>query len=69
VVCRLLHVDPILARILVILEALPAATIVAVFAEKYDGDRAFVSRCTFLTTALSILTIPIMVKVMERFLG
>jgi len=67
--CRLLHVDLVLEKILVILQALPAATIVAAFAEKYGSDRAFVSRCTFLSTLLSILTIPLVVKVLERFGG
>ena len=63
--CRLLHADPLLTRILVIIEALPAAVIVAAFAETYDADRALVSRCTFLSTLLSLLTIPLVV----RFLG
>ncbi|WP_005033638.1 AEC family transporter [Holophaga foetida] len=67
--CRMLHVDPVLEKILVILQALPAATIVAAFAEKYGSDRAFVSRCTFLSTLLSILTIPLVVKILERFGG
>lgn len=65
--CALLRVDPALARVLVLLEALPAATLVAVFAEKYGGDRAFVSRCTFLTTVLSLATLPAVLKVLERF--
>nr|WP_320133844.1 AEC family transporter [uncultured Holophaga sp.] len=58
--CRLLRVDPVLERILVILQALPGATIVAAFAERYDSDRVFASRCTFLTTLLSLLTLPLM---------
>jgi predicted permease len=66
--CRLLGADPLITRILVILEALPAATIVAVFAEQYGADLLFVSRCTFLTTALALATIPLVVKIMERVL-
>jgi predicted permease len=66
--CLLLRVDPTIAKVLVLLEALPAATIVAIFGERYGGDRAFISRCTFLTTALSLLTLPVIVKLMGRFL-
>jgi len=41
---------------------------VAVFAEQYGADLLFVSRCTFLTTALALATIPVVVKIMERVL-
>jgi len=68
-VCALLRVDPTISRVLVILEALPGATIVAVFGERYGGDMAFISRCTFLTTILSLVTIPAMVQVMGWFIG
>ncbi len=33
-----------------------------VFAEKFNGNRAAISRCTFLTTVLSMLTIPLVVS-------
>jgi len=63
--CRLLRVSPELERILVILQALPGATIVAAFAERYDSDRQTASRCTFLTTLLSLLTLPWMAHLMR----
>jgi predicted permease len=68
-VCALLRLDPTICRVLVILEALPGATIVAMFGERYGGDMACISRCTFLTTALSLVTIPAMIQVMGRFIG
>lgn len=67
--CRLVGAAPMATRVLVILEALPAATVVALFTERYGGDRAFVSRCLFVSTALSLLTLPFIVRVMERALG
>ena len=67
--CRLLHAGPVLTRMLVILEALPAATTVAAFTETYGGDPAFVARTTFLSTALSLLTIPPIIRILERFAG
>jgi predicted permease len=40
-----------------------------VFGERYGGDMAFISRCTFLTTILSLVTIPVMVQVMGWFIA
>jgi malate permease and related proteins len=42
--------------------AVPSATMVGVFAEKFDGDRALASRSVFLTTVLSMITIPLAVS-------
>ena len=67
--CRLLHVDLMMSCILVLLESLPAATIVALFVQEYGGDQAFTARCAFLTTAWSLVTIPLLVKVMARVLS
>jgi len=66
--CRLLRVDPTQAIILVLLEALPAASTVALFVQEYGGDQAFTARCAFLTTAWSLLTIPLIVNLITRML-
>jgi malate permease and related proteins len=50
--------DHVQASVCVLLVAMPTATMVGVFAEKYDGDRMMASRCAFLTTVLSMVTIP-----------
>lgn len=51
--------DQTLLKILVILVAMPTATLVGIFAEKYDGNRHAASLCVFITTALSMITIPV----------
>nr|WP_320131676.1 AEC family transporter [uncultured Holophaga sp.] len=61
-VCRLCHADPVITRILVLIEAMPSAATVAVFSQIYGGDNAYNSRCVFLTTALSLVTLPLVVR-------
>lgn len=58
VVLKALHVEQTLVYVSVILVAMPTASLVGVFAEKYDGDRGLASRCAFITTVLSLITIP-----------
>ena len=41
--------------------AMPAATMTAIFAEKYNGNTILASRIVFISTALSLLTIPLIV--------
>lgn len=55
---RLWGADPLLTGVCVVLVAMPTATLVGVLAEKYDGDRSLASRCAFLTTVFSLLSIP-----------
>ncbi|WP_005031278.1 AEC family transporter [Holophaga foetida] len=66
-VCRLFHADPVITRILVVIEALPSAATVAVFSQIYGGDNAYTSRCVFLSTALSLLTLPLVVRLLDCF--
>ncbi len=50
--------------IAVILVAMPTGSLTGVFAEKYNGNRSLASRCTFLTTVLSMLTIPVVISLL-----
>ncbi len=50
--------DPVVLHLLVLMVAMPTATLVGIFAEKYDSNRNTASRCAFITTALSMITIP-----------
>lgn len=56
---RHLITDQTILKILIILVAMPTATLVGIFAEKYDGNRQAASLCAFITTALSMITIPL----------
>lgn len=54
-----LGVQKTVLNICVILTAMPSGTIVGVFAENYGGDKKIASKCAFLSTILSVVTIPI----------
>lgn len=65
-VCAMLKIlgsDKTLLEICVILVSMPTASLIGVFAEKYNSDKVTASKCVFLTTVLSIVTIPIVVSV------
>ena len=57
----LLFIDlpPIVSNVTIILTAMPCAANSVVFAEKFDRDHQFASRGVFMTTLLSLATLPI----------
>jgi predicted permease len=61
VVLKFLKVDELLLNICVILQAMPAAVTTAIIAEKYGGDGLLASQCVFITTIVSVITIPIVI--------
>ncbi|MGH4125170.1 MAG: AEC family transporter [Clostridium sp.] len=61
VVFNFLKVDELLTNICVILQAMPAAVITAIIAEKHGGDSLLASQCVFITTIISVITIPIVI--------
>lgn len=50
-----------LANISIILSGMPAAASSVIFAEKFDGDHRFAAEGVFLTTLLSLFTIPLFI--------
>lgn len=57
--------DPMILGIPVVIAAMPAAANTAIFAGKYDGDVYTASQSIFISTLLSIITIPLIVYIME----
>ena len=55
----LLGADPIAKGVIVLASAMPAAVATAMLAEKYNADSGFASKIIFVSTALSIITLPI----------
>lgn len=47
--------------------AMPIGALVAVFAEKHDADALLASRAVFLSTLLSIVTIPVIITLIQSF--
>lgn len=60
---RFLKADKTLLYICVIMVAMPSASLIGVFSEKYNGDKLAASKCAFLTTILSIITIPLIMSI------
>ncbi len=60
-VLKFFKVDELLLNICVILQAMPAAVSTAIIAEKYGGDSLLASQCVFITTIVSVITIPIVI--------
>ena len=58
---RLVPVDPMLIDIMVVLCAMPVATNGTMLCYQYGGDSRTMAQGTFVTTVLSILSIPILV--------
>lgn len=61
---KILNVDKTVLSISVILTAMPSATLVGIFAQNYGGDKAFASKCAFLSTILSVITIPFIIMLL-----
>lgn len=57
-VMRLCGVDPLVTGVCVLSAAMPAATVTAMLAQKYGGDAAFASKMLFVSTTLSLITLP-----------
>jgi malate permease and related proteins len=56
---KLLGIQEHLLKICIVSTAMPVATMTAIFAEKYNGNTLLASRLIFISTALSLLTIPL----------
>ena len=57
--------DPVVLGVIVLQTAMPAASLSAVYAEKYKADSAFASRAVMLSTALSLITIPLIAMLLS----
>lgn len=61
---RAFGVNKILLDIMVILTAMPAGSMTAILAERYKANASFASRCVFVSTIFSVLTIPLMIMLL-----
>jgi len=58
-VMKLIGISDMLTNISVLLTAMPVAATTAIFAEMFDADSVFASKCVAVSTLLSIVTIPL----------
>lgn len=59
-VLRLLGIDPMTTSVAVVLTGMPIGCTTALLADKYGADAAFASKCVFVSTLTSLVTIPIL---------
>lgn len=64
-VCYLLQLPLMVSAVATVLAGMPAGTTTAILAEKYEGDSSLAVEIIFLSTALSLITIPILCIVIE----
>jgi hypothetical protein len=62
-----LYIPSIIANILVLLIAMPSAANGVIFAEKFGGDNKYASEGVFITTLLSLFTIPVIIWMIKLF--
>ncbi|MDF2907241.1 MAG: transporter [Herbinix sp.] len=59
-VVTLLRLDSTISGVALVLTAMPVGTTTALLAAKYHADVAFASKCVFITTLASLITVPIL---------
>jgi len=64
-VLRQLNIDPAIIGVTVLMAGMPSAIVTAILSEKYGQDSAFASKTVFVTTILSIITLPIIAMVLQ----
>lgn len=55
---RLLHVDPLTIGVSVVITGMPIGSTTAILAQKYVADAKFASKCVFISTLTSLVTVP-----------
>ena len=60
VVLRLLGLDPLTVGVCVSLTGMPIGSTTAILAQKYGADAQFASKCVFISTLTSLVTVPIL---------
>ena len=63
--CALLHIDPLLTGVSVLLVGMPVGSTAPILAAKYGGDYTFAGKCVILSTVLSLFTIPLWCLIMS----
>lgn len=65
--CMLTGIHELVTNVSVVLAGMPAAATTAILAAQYDGDSAFAAEIVFLSTLLSLITVPILCLIMLQF--
>lgn len=60
VALRLLGMDPLTTGVSVVITGMPIGSTTAILAQKYGADAKFASKCVFISTLTSLVTVPIL---------
>lgn len=58
--CHFAGIDELVKQVSVVLAGMPAAATTAILAAKYDGDAHFAAKIVFLSTLLSLISVPLL---------
>lgn len=58
--CMLFHAEPLVRSVSVVLAGMPAAATTAILAANYDCDDVFAAKIVFMSTLLSLVTVPVL---------
>ena len=64
-ICSFAGIDEMVKQVSVVLSGMPAAATTAILAAKYDGDTHFAAKIVFLSTLLSMLSVPLLCMLMN----
>lgn len=59
-VLKALHLDPLTIGVSVTLSGMPIGSTTAILAQKYGADAQFASKCVFISTLTSLITVPVL---------
>lgn len=65
IIVNLMGVEGILAKVLILGVATPTAVNIAVIAREFDNEPEYASQIVFVSTLLSVITIPLLILLME----
>ena len=63
---KIFNIHSVVASSIIIAEAIPPATVTAILAETYDKGRNFAATLIFITTIISIATMPAIIAIMDK---
>lgn len=65
VILKLIGADNLMLQIIVVIEAMPVAVLSPIFAQKYGSNEKLASKSVFITTIVSMITIPLIVILLQ----
>lgn len=64
-ICKMCGAGGLVMGVCAVLAGMPAGSTTAILAEKYDGDAGYASECVFVSTLLSLFSIPLVYYMAE----